>query len=295
MGQQQQQQEISRVTFAVLCYNYGRYLRRAIESCLIQKASGIQTEILVLDDGSTDAKYGGRIRVSRSENMGFGVTLTRAVQEANGEWIFFLDADDYFAPTKLAAFLPHFLPGRLFVSDLPRPVDQEGKPLAQEAEGVGGCTSTLAVFREAARDLLPVENELYFHVLARPGKNTKLDTPHTFYRIHETNMTNKHSAGVWNGYLASMTHRLADKLEAMSKAPPSWLGTPQEAQFLAWDYRSRAWYNELESALECHLPARAWGRWFRMVIAAYRSGKGLTKFHCKMLVKTILQEPSFPK
>ncbi len=61
------------VTFAVICYNYGRYLRRALESCLIQRSPGVKTEVLVLDDGSTDEtpeicrKYAGKIKVSALE------------------------------------------------------------------------------------------------------------------------------------------------------------------------------------------------------------------------------------
>ncbi len=288
------------VTFTILCHNYGRFLRRAVESCLIQKAPGVRTEVLVLDDGSTDetpmicAKYKERIRVSKSENLGFGATLTRAVQEARGEWVFFLDADDYFAPSKLVAFLPHFRPGILFVSDLPRSVDQTGRHLS-DVVLESGSTSTLAVYRKSALDLLPVENELYFHVLGRPGKKGVVGEAHTFYRIHNANMTNKHSPGVWNGYLASITHRLADRLEAMSVNPPSWLGTAQETRFLSWHYRERAWYNELEAALECRLWGRAWGRWIRMATAAKRSSNGLGKFHWTMLAKVALLRPSFPK
>ena len=288
------------LTFSILCHNYGKYLKRAVDSCLAQVAPQVRTEVWVVDDGSTDetskicAEYGGRIRVSRSENLGFGSTLTRAVQEASGDWIFFLDADDYFAPTKLAAFLPHFRNGVLFVNDLPCSVDEEGRLLAGAAS-VGGCTSTIAVFRAVALDLLPVENELYFHILLRAGKGVALKEAHTFYRVHSASMTNRHSPGVWNSYLASMTHRLANRLEAMSACAPKWLGSAEDAWTIAWDYRAQAWYNELEAALECQFFVRAWGRWFRMAFAAARGRVGLEFFHWKMLAKTILLKPSFPK
>ncbi len=292
-------QVVLKITFAIICHNYGRYLRRAIESCLIQRAPDVETEVLVLDDGSTDetstvcARYQGRIRTSRSENLGLGVTLTRAVQEGQGEWVFFLDADDYFAPTKLVAFLPYLRPGVLLVNDRMYFTDQKGCLLGN-ISAEGGTTSTLAVHRQSALDLLPVENEHYFHVLARPEKRGEVPQACTFHRVHDSNLANQRSPGVWNGHLASMTHRLADRLEQMSTSPPVWLSS-KACESLAWHYRAQAWHHELASALECKLFTRAWGRWFRMVVAANHSGNGLKKIHWEMLIKTILMKDDFPR
>lgn len=290
-------QDVIRVTFTILCYNYGRYLRRAIESCLIQRAAGVWAEVLVLDDGSTDdtslvcAKYKERIRVSKSEHLGLGATLTRAVEEARGEWIFFLDADDFFAPTKLAAFLPHLRSGVPFVNDLSCPTNEKGRPL-RNGTLRGGLTSTLAVSRQMALDLLPVESELYFQVLARLGEKAELGQAHTFHRIHDANMTHQRSPGVWNSYLASITHRLADRLEVMSEKPPVWL-KPKSGHLLAWHYREQAWCLELQAALECRLFGRGWGRWFRMISAANRNGSGIKKIHWRMLVNLLLMRSDF--
>ncbi|PWU08042.1 MAG: hypothetical protein C5B47_05245 [Verrucomicrobia bacterium] len=290
-------QDVLNITFAIICYNYGRYLRRAIESCLIQKAPDVETEVLVLDDGSTDetpaicTKYQGRIRTSRSENLGLGATLTRAVQESRGEWVFFLDADDYFAPAKLEAFLPYLRSEFLLVNDRMHFADQKGR-LCASITAEGGATSTLAIHRRSARSLLPVENEHYFHILGCSGKKAEVPRACTFHRIHDTNLSKQHSPGVRNAYLASLTHRLADRLESMSSSPPEWFSS-KACKSLAWHYRSQAWYYELATALECKLFTRACGRWLRMVTAANRSGKGLKKIHWEMLIKTILMRDDF--
>lgn len=88
-------------------YNGRKYIGRAIESVLAQKVS---TEILVIDDGSTDGtelavmQYmdSGNIRFIRNEqNMGAARSRNRGVREARGEYIAFLDADDWWAEGKL--------------------------------------------------------------------------------------------------------------------------------------------------------------------------------------------------
>ena len=74
-----------KITCSILCYNYGRYLAQAIESCLNQEQGDYQLEVLVIDDGSTDEtpevcqRYQGRIRTLRSDNKGFGASLDRAI------------------------------------------------------------------------------------------------------------------------------------------------------------------------------------------------------------------------
>ena len=64
-------------------------------------------EVLVIDDGSTDASadiaesFGVPVRVIRQENQGESVARNRGIDEARGEWIAFLDADDVWHPAKL--------------------------------------------------------------------------------------------------------------------------------------------------------------------------------------------------
>jgi glycosyltransferase involved in cell wall biosynthesis len=85
-------------------FNHGRYLPEAIDSALRQTAS---TEVIVVDDGSTDetpgvlASYGDRVRAFRIDHAGPSVARNRGIDEAQGEFLMFLDADDVCAPTKV--------------------------------------------------------------------------------------------------------------------------------------------------------------------------------------------------
>lgn len=89
-------------------YNGGKYIGKAIESVLAQN---VPTELLVIDDSSTDGtelavmKYmeSGNIRYIRNKkNMGAACSRNRGVQEARGKYVAFLDADDWWAEGKLA-------------------------------------------------------------------------------------------------------------------------------------------------------------------------------------------------
>ncbi len=81
-------------------YNAERYLREAISSVLQQRFSNY--ELLVINDGSTDNTAGiarsfhdPRIRIVENErNLGLIETLNRGIEEARGQYIARLDADD---------------------------------------------------------------------------------------------------------------------------------------------------------------------------------------------------------
>jgi glycosyltransferase involved in cell wall biosynthesis len=86
------------VSIIVLCHNYGRYLAEAIESALAQDYPSL--EVIVIDDGSTDdslevaERYHDRVKVLTQENQGLARTCNRGAQEATGELLVFLSADD---------------------------------------------------------------------------------------------------------------------------------------------------------------------------------------------------------
>lgn len=88
-------------------YNRANTLGRAIESVLNQTYSGF--EIIVVDDGSTDATTVGvsqfpDVRYFRQENRGVCTARNRGAKEAQGSWLIFLDSDDELLPNALAEF-----------------------------------------------------------------------------------------------------------------------------------------------------------------------------------------------
>jgi len=94
------------VSVIIPAYNAADYIREAVDSALSQTYGDF--EVLVVDDGSTDDTpeildlYGGRIRVIRQHNLKRAAACNRGAQEATGEWLAFLDADDVWLPNKLS-------------------------------------------------------------------------------------------------------------------------------------------------------------------------------------------------
>jgi glycosyltransferase involved in cell wall biosynthesis len=87
------------VSIIIPTYNYAGFLPTAIQSCLNQTYKTI--EIIVIDDGSTDntkeiaEHYGDRIIYIRQDNAGVSSARNRGLERAAGDFIAFLDADDY--------------------------------------------------------------------------------------------------------------------------------------------------------------------------------------------------------
>jgi teichuronic acid biosynthesis glycosyltransferase TuaG len=94
------------ISVIVPCYNVARFIPQTLDSILDQ--SGPEAEILVVDDGSTDAigealkPFQNRIRYIRIPNSG-GPSRPRNIglQEAAGDLVAFCDADDLMLPGKL--------------------------------------------------------------------------------------------------------------------------------------------------------------------------------------------------
>ena len=93
------------VSTVIPVYNGAAYLGEAIESVLNQQV--VSTELIVVDDGSTDntpeiaRKYADRLRYIRKEHSGISQTMNQGVMAAGGDFLAFLDADDYWLPGKL--------------------------------------------------------------------------------------------------------------------------------------------------------------------------------------------------
>lgn len=87
------------VSIIIPTYNYAGFLHRAVQSCINQSYKTI--EIIVIDDGSTDntkeiaESYGSRITYIQQQNSGVSSARNRGLGCAAGDFIAFLDADDY--------------------------------------------------------------------------------------------------------------------------------------------------------------------------------------------------------
>jgi glycosyltransferase involved in cell wall biosynthesis len=102
-----------RVSVIMNCLNGERYLREAIDSVYLQDYP--DWEIVFWDNSSTDdsaviaQSYDDRLRYLTSEEIvPLGEARNRAMKEASGEFIAFLDSDDIWLPGKLSAQVPLF-------------------------------------------------------------------------------------------------------------------------------------------------------------------------------------------
>jgi glycosyltransferase involved in cell wall biosynthesis len=90
------------VSIIINNFNYARFLGQCIESALAQTYS--KKEIIVVDDGSTDnsqeiiRSFGSRITPFFNSNGGQYTALNTGFQASQGDWVMFLDSDDFLDP-----------------------------------------------------------------------------------------------------------------------------------------------------------------------------------------------------
>jgi glycosyltransferase involved in cell wall biosynthesis len=94
------------VSILVPCYNAEPWVAQTLRSALVQ--TWPRTEVIVVDDGSRDRSReavrpfaSARLKLICQENRGASAARNRALAEAQGDFIQFLDADDLIAPDKL--------------------------------------------------------------------------------------------------------------------------------------------------------------------------------------------------
>ena len=100
--QMQKEKQTPKVSVIIPVYNAEKAVRRCVDSVLDQEFTDL--ELLLMDDGSKDsspaildeyAEKDDRVRVVHKENSGVSATRNMALDMARGEWVQFLDADDW--------------------------------------------------------------------------------------------------------------------------------------------------------------------------------------------------------
>lgn len=106
-----------RVTVIIPNYNYEDYVTQAVDSALNQR--NIAVEVIVVDDGSTDSSltllrsYGTRINLIATENNGSILARNIALSRATGDFICYLDSDDYFLDGRLSDHITFMIERKL--------------------------------------------------------------------------------------------------------------------------------------------------------------------------------------
>ena len=198
-----------RVTIAIPCFNAERWIAACVESALAQTWPDI--EVIVVDDGSTDDSLGmleefaARIRLIRTDHRGGNYARNQALHHATGEWLQFLDADDYLEPAKLAQqftesngganadviYSPTWMEDARVAAREPSEIDPAQDVFAQwlawQLPQTGG-----SLWRKSALDALGgwkedqpccQEHELYLRALQTGLRLVFAPTPHAIYRL----------------------------------------------------------------------------------------------------------------
>lgn len=102
----------SLVSIIVPVYNVDCYLEKCVSTLVVQTYGNI--EILLVDDGSTDgsgtlcdrlAERDSRIKVLHKPNGGLSDARNCGLRQASGEWVSFVDSDDWVSPVFIEALL----------------------------------------------------------------------------------------------------------------------------------------------------------------------------------------------
>ena len=102
----------SMFSVVIPAYNCEKTIERVLDSVMAQTRFDLITEIIVINDGSTDntdaiikdyikRKQGNKINYIIQENHGVSYTRNKGIRIAEGEWIALLDSDDIWNPVKI--------------------------------------------------------------------------------------------------------------------------------------------------------------------------------------------------
>lgn len=207
------------LTVIVPVYNILEYLPRCVRSITAQTYQNL--EILLVDDGSTDgtgelcdtlAREDQRIRVLHKENGGSSSARNLAIREARGEYLGFVDSDDYISPEMYERLYEGIADYSVKIAQIGRDeIDAEGRMLPNICEPPrqptyysaeeflrellmhrGDCSfCTKLIHRDLLQEegfpegLLNEDFRLLVQILPRAGRLVSLpgQTYHVFYRI----------------------------------------------------------------------------------------------------------------
>lgn len=172
-------------------YNYARFLGDAINSALAQTVA--EKEVIVVDDGSSDdsqdviAAFGDRIVPILKTNGGQASAINAGFERARGEWVSFLDADDYLEPQALDVLLRRVdedaAPAEVVnLQFLLQKVDAQGnaiKPAATMPPQLSREAPLERLLRQGAYKFAPTSGNLY----RRSALEQFLPMPEAVWRI----------------------------------------------------------------------------------------------------------------
>lgn len=184
------------VSIIIPIYKVEQYLQKCVDSVLRQTHHNL--EVILVDDGSPDrcpeicddyAKKDGRIKVIHKENGGLSDARNAGIGVATGEWISFIDSDDWVSPEFISSLLEAAVSNNADISVCAyKKVYEDGR----EVDVLAGESSKIMSGIEAMRDLFTYKkygnvmtwNKLYKLSIFR---DHNIEFPKG--KIHEDNFT----------------------------------------------------------------------------------------------------------
>lgn len=128
------------ISFVIPAYNAENTIENTISSILQQKQTSLAYEIIVINDGSSDQtdkimqkwKEHEKIKYFVKENTGVADTRNYGVNKALGEYIIFVDSDDYISENLLANIEPYINQGIELIKWNPIFVDENKKEIRKD-------------------------------------------------------------------------------------------------------------------------------------------------------------------
>ena len=203
----------SLVSIGIPCYNAAQWIAASVTSALDQ--SWPDKEVIVVDDGSTDGtleelrKFGDAIRVEQAPHGGANRARNRILKVARGEWIQYLDADDYLRKEKITRQFAEAAPAEeadVIYSPILLETWREGRALPPAPEPIDAAADIYtqllrwqlpqtsgALWRKAVLEeiggwdedpsQLCDEHDCYFRALKAGRRFVFAPTPNAVYRI----------------------------------------------------------------------------------------------------------------
>lgn len=237
------------VSIVISNYNYGSFLRAAIDSALSQTYPHV--EVIVVDDGSTDnsreiiASYTDRITTVLKQNGGLGSALNAGLRASKGDVILFLDSDDTLLPPAVESVIGEWREGVVHIFFPLAAIDANGRRLGGLVGGktlpdrilgpfgAGSPTSGNAFSRAALDKVSPIPEDdcgiaadnYLTATTSLLGKVRRLADPLGEYRTHGNSLTSI-------DYGLTQVRRFIKRdlriYETMSRLAPETVGSPEE-------------------------------------------------------------------
>lgn len=132
-----------KISIIVPIYNVEKQLERCIKSLLTQEDKDLQTEIILVNDGSTDdsgkiakeyaLKYKDKIIYLEKENGGLSDARNYGMNYATGQYIAFVDSDDYISEELYPKLVKYMMDDYDLIKIKISKVDEQGKSEAKRS------------------------------------------------------------------------------------------------------------------------------------------------------------------